>query len=264
MPFPKAKMTLHQTNATTRLMPRFDSGHLAPSPAAHHHHHHHLLPASPSTALCEGYRSPSKHERILFYIHPSPRRCQRTVFDNMSGVGANIGESVPKPRSPLVRPKPLTPARATPPKTASPGGPGSAGKKEASVAGGQQAGSLEEHEPVDPSVLANAIGKLDTLRKVKTPSASTAPSAATSPAASGASSPNPGGLPTHGLSQTVMLQGAGQPAGGVPVTLQMAPASQPATPAVTGQTPGQQQAMDVKISAASAPGTPHFGAQSEM
>lgn len=257
-----------------RPSPYFDSGQ--PYPA-------HLLSPSPphpsSLAHCCRCISPPKSDKILFYILPSSSSHHRPAPYTRPSMSANNGDSapagagVPKPRSPLIRPKPLTPARATPPKSSSGANSAGKGQKTEGGSGGGAAGSLEEHDPVDPAVLANAMANLDTLRKVKTPSASAAPSAATSPAASGASSPNPGGVPTHGLSQTVMLQGPGQPAGGVPVTLQMAPASQPPTPAVPAQ--GQQQAsgaqqgqgagVDVKMSRpSSAPGTPHFGAQSEM
>lgn len=74
---------------------------------------------------------------------------------------------------------------------------------------------LEEHDPVEPEVLADALVKLDNLR------ISAAPSRATSPVASGASSPQHPGIPS------------------VP----------------------ERIAMD---RAASAPGTPHFGAQTDL
>lgn len=244
---------------TPRLSPSFDSGQ--PSPA-----HLSLPPLSHSTLpySYSRYCSPAKREKVLFYILPTYNRASRPLVESGKMSGSSNADSVPKPRSPLVRPKPLTPARPTPPNASSPSGTGSAGRN----AGGDQAqaGSLEEHDPVDPQVLASAMADLNTLRNVKTPSASAAPSAATSPAASGASSPNPGGIPTHGMTQTVMLQGAGAPSGGVPMTLQMQPATQPPAPAVPGTSQQQQQgAVDVKMSRpSSAPGTPHFGAQTEM
>jgi 6-phosphofructo-2-kinase/fructose-2,6-biphosphatase 2 len=82
----------------------------------------------------------------------------------------------------------------------------------------------ELHQPVEPAVLADAISKLDTLRMTKTPGASGATSPAASVSASGASSPNVTGLP------------------GVDKVTPLAP---------DGKT-------------ISAPGTPHFGAQTEM
>lgn len=158
-------------------------------------------------------------------------------------------------KSPALRPKPLTPARPTPPGGSGTVSAGAGGAAPGTGAGPKGAGNAlapDDHTPVDPQTLADAMANLDTLRKVKTPSASAAPSAATSPVGSGASSPNPTGIPTHGLSQTVMMQSASQPAGqGVPVSLQMQ------------QGPGGVQ--EVKVSRpSSAPGTPHFGAQSEM
>jgi 6-phosphofructo-2-kinase/fructose-2,6-biphosphatase 2 len=83
----------------------------------------------------------------------------------------------------------------------------------------------ELRKPVEPGVLADAISKLDTLRMTKTPGASVAASAATSPAASASAS------------------GASSPKAGV----------ERANPL----------GSDVKTPT-SVPGTPHFGAQTEM
>ena len=96
--------------------------------------------------------------------------------------------------------------------------------------------------PVEPAVLAEAINKLDTLRM------SQPHSAATSPSASGASSPNPVGPPTmtpssHHYPPTPSLpHGVGQA---------VAAAHAVAGGAATNPNP-------------SVPGTPHFGAQTEM
>lgn len=91
--------------------------------------------------------------------------------------------------------------------------------------------SKEQHPSVEPEVLADAISKLDTLRQ-KTP----AGTAATSPVASGASSPNPLGLPS-----AEKLVAAVQDARSGPGP-------------VTGTAGG----------VGSVPGTPHFGAQTDL
>ncbi|ORY33454.1 6-phosphofructo-2-kinase-domain-containing protein [Naematelia encephala] len=79
--------------------------------------------------------------------------------------------------------------------------------------------------PVEPQVLENAIKNLDVLRSTKTPSSTTAPS----PAASGASSPSGSHMP--GADKVAAAIGAAL--SGEPKTI-------------------------------SAPGTPHFGAQSDL
>lgn len=84
--------------------------------------------------------------------------------------------------------------------------------------------------PVDPNTLADAMKNLNTLRSVKTPAGSAAPSAATSPAASGSNSPA-----ATGQAQL----------DGVEKILQ-----------------GNAGALENKT--VSAPGTPHFGAQTEL
>lgn len=101
--------------------------------------------------------------------------------------------------------------------------------------------------PVDPASLANAMDQIDNLRLV-TPSASTAPSAAASPDASGSNSP--------AQSTQMQLEGVEkvlqQSLGGQSQTKSQAPTS----------VPMPEGKMDVK--ATSAPGTPHFGAQTEL
>lgn len=94
-------------------------------------------------------------------------------------------------------------------------------------------------KPVDPAVLADAMKNLDTLRQTKTPTASAAPSAAVSPAASGSSSPQPSGQLQLENVETVLQKGA---------------QTQPA--------PTPPSGIDSK--GISAPGTPHFGAQTEL
>jgi 6-phosphofructo-2-kinase/fructose-2,6-biphosphatase 2 len=91
----------------------------------------------------------------------------------------------------------------------------------------------QQNEPVPPTVLADAISKLDNLRLSRTPSATSNPT----PSASGASSPNNIGLP--GVEKVV----AGLGMTGVTSTV--------------GNELGARGAVSV-------PGTPHFGAGSEM
>jgi hypothetical protein len=97
--------------------------------------------------------------------------------------------------------------------------------------------------PVDAASLANAMDQIDNLRLVKTPAGSAAPSAATSPDASGSNSP---------------AQGAQMQLDGVENVLRQNSNS--------GQAPTSIPMPDSKVDmkAVSAPGTPHFGAQSEL
>ncbi|WVN86442.1 uncharacterized protein L203_101606 [Cryptococcus depauperatus CBS 7841] len=88
----------------------------------------------------------------------------------------------------------------------------------------------QAYKSVDPDILANAISKLDVIRSIPAP-LSTVPSPSASVAPSGPSSPRLFGMGPTG-SQTV-------------------------GPTMTDKPPGQDGRM-------SAPGTPHFGAQTEM
>lgn len=91
--------------------------------------------------------------------------------------------------------------------------------------------------PVDPSDLANAMKNLNTLQSVKTPAGSAAPSAATSPDVSGSNSPNPPGqLQLEGLDKLIQQNPLAMPAG-----------------------EGKLEGKTISV-----PGTPHFGAQSEL
>lgn len=85
------------------------------------------------------------------------------------------------------------------------------------------------------------MDQIDNLRLVKTPAGSAAPSAATSPDASGSNSPAQGAQMQLDGVENVLRQGQGQP----PSSISM-----------------PDSKVDMK--AASAPGTPHFGAQSEL
>jgi hypothetical protein len=119
-----------------------------------------------------------------------------------------------KPRSPMLRPL----------------GPNSL-MTEITPSNPPPAASDQDHGPVEPAVLADAINKLDTLRQ-KTP----AGTAATSPVASGASSPNPMGLPS---AERIVAAVQDARSGPGPVT----------------GTPGGPTSV---------PGTPHFGAQTGL
>ena len=88
---------------------------------------------------------------------------------------------------------------------------------------------IHNSAPVDPSVLADAILKLDNLRLAKNPSSATSPNVSGN--TSGASSPNAGGV--TGATGFLGLK------------------------EVTPVIPPEGRAVSV-------PGTPHFGAQTDL